>query len=218
MSVDSDSCNDSFFSMAGINTIDEAVFYSGREESMLGGFGWNFAILDTGCNKSVAGSEWTKEYLAALGDIDRSKVVSTDVRDGQKFRFGGGKVFAAEQEVRAPVMVGTSRYYLNWYVVKAPIPLLWGKESMKKAEVLLDLPKDRARVKGEWIELATAEGSHYSIDLLPKTKSTRKFEALVAEEDPQDQDDDKEDKDQEDQDKDKGKLQVKDEFETLVAE
>ena len=76
---DNSSSEDSLFSMAGIDTINEAVFYSSREKNMLGGFGWNFAILDTGCNKSVAGSEWTKEYLAALGDTDRSKVVSTDV-------------------------------------------------------------------------------------------------------------------------------------------
>ena len=64
--------------------------------------------------------------------------------------------------------------------MEAPIPLLWGKESMKKAGVLLDLPKDRARVKGEWMELATAEGCHYGVYMLPKTDSMKKFETLVA--------------------------------------
>ena len=65
--------------------------------------------------------------------------------------------------------------------MNATIPLLWGKESMKKAEVLLDLPQDRAKVKGEWLELQTAKGSHSRIELLPKTKSTKKFEILVTE-------------------------------------
>ena len=51
---------------------------------------------------------------------------------------------------------------------------------MKKAGVLLDLPKDRARVKGEWMELATAEGCHYGVYMLPKTDSMKKFETLVA--------------------------------------
>ena len=193
---DSSGSEDSFFSMAGTDAIDDAVFYSSKEKNMLGGFGWNVAIIDTGCNKSVAGREWSKEYLAALGDEDRSRVVIKDVPEGQKFRFGGGKVFAAEKEIRAPVMIGTNRYYLRWHVVEAPIPLLWGKESMKKAGVLLDLPKDRARVKGEWMELTTAEGSHYGIDLLPRTESTRKFETLVAEGDGEDdyRDSDQEDK------------------------
>ena len=190
------SSEDSLFSMAGTDGIDEAVFYSSKEKNMLGGFGWNVAIIDTGCNKSVAGREWSKEYLDALGDEDRRKVVIEDVPGGQKFRFGGGKVFDAKREIRAPVMIGTNRYYLRWHVVEAPIPLLWGKESMKKAGVLLDLPKDRARVKGEWMELITAEGSHYGIDLLPRTESTRKFETLVAEEESEDDDrnSDKEDK------------------------
>ena len=98
-----------------------------------------------------------------LGDRDRNKVVIKEVKDGQKFRFGGGKVFATEKEIRAPVMIGNKRYTLRWHIVEAPIPLLWGKESMKKAGVLLDLPKDRARVKGEWMELVTVEGSHYGV-------------------------------------------------------
>ena len=128
--VESDSSSeDSFFSMAGreqgTDAIDDAVFYSSKEErNMLGGFSWNYAIIDTGCNKSVAGKEWSKEYLAALGDKDRNKVVIKDVQDGQKFRFGGGKVFAAEKEIKAPVMIGTKRYSLRWHVVEAPIPLL----------------------------------------------------------------------------------------------
>ena len=132
-------------------------------------------IINTDCNKSVSGKDWSKEYLAG----DRNKVVIKDIKDGQKFRFGGGKVFAAE--IRAPVMIGNKRYSLRWHIVEAPIPLLWGKESMKKAGVLLDLPKDRARVKGEWMELATAEGSHYGVNMLPKTDSMKKFETLVAE-------------------------------------
>ena len=34
--------------------------------------------LDTGYNKSVAGRKWTEEYLAALSDADREKVVSRE--------------------------------------------------------------------------------------------------------------------------------------------
>ena len=72
--VDSDSSSeDSLFSMASkeqeSDVIDDAVFYSSKGvRNMLGGFGWNYAIIDTGCNKSVAGKEWSDENLAALGD------------------------------------------------------------------------------------------------------------------------------------------------------
>ena len=80
--------------------------------------------------------------------------------------------------------------------MEAPIPLLWGKESMKKAGVLLDLSKDRVRVKGEWMELATAEGNHYGVDMLPKTDSMKKTEILVTDRDTENSD---HDSDQEDQ-------------------
>ena len=60
---------------------------------------------------------------------------------------------------------------------------------MVDAGVPLDLPQDRARVKGEWLDLATAEWSHYGVDLLPKSKSMRKFETIVAEWDTQEMED-----------------------------
>jgi hypothetical protein len=67
--VESDSSNDEdlLFSMATKRVaIDDAIYYSSKdEENILGDFGWNFAIIDTGCNRSVAG-RWTEEYLAAL--------------------------------------------------------------------------------------------------------------------------------------------------------
>jgi hypothetical protein len=52
---------------------------------------------------------------------------------------------------------------------------------MKKAGVLLDLPEDRARVNGMWTDLVVSKGSHYGINMLPKSKSMGIFEGLIAE-------------------------------------
>merc|ERR1712112_673172 len=65
---------------------------------------------------------------------------------------------------------------------------------MGKAEALLDLSKDRARINGKWVELVTAERSHYGMNVFPKTDNTRKFETLAAEGDRKGKDKDKEDK------------------------
>jgi hypothetical protein len=117
----SSSDEESLFTMG----IDETVYMVSKEEdNILGGFGWNFAILDTGCNKSVAGRRWTEEYLAVLGEADKEKVQIKEVDVKQKFRFGGGKVCVATKEVKAPVSIGNKRYKLGWHVVEAPIPLL----------------------------------------------------------------------------------------------
>ena len=105
-----------------------------------------------------------------MGDKDKRKVKTKEVTNEQKFRFGGGKVLVAIQEVSAPVIIGEKHYNLQWFVVNAPIPLLWGKESTKEADVLWDLPQDRAKINGEWVDLETARGEYYGIYLLLKTK------------------------------------------------
>ena len=131
--------------------------------------------------QKYCGKRWTNENIATLGEKDKRKVLIKDVTNGRRFRFGGGKAFTDIKEVKAPVRIGSKHYNLSWFVVNTPISLLWGKESIKKAEVLLDLPQDRAKVKGDWLEHQTAKGSHYRIELLLKTKDTKKFDILFAE-------------------------------------
>ena len=58
---------------------------------------------------------------------------------------------------------------------------------MKKAKVLLDLPNDRGRIKGTWVELITSHCEHYRLNLLPKSNSMAVFEGLVAQENEEDE-------------------------------
>ena len=90
-----------------------------------------------------------------IGEKDKRKVNTKEVTNEQKFGFGGGKVMVAIQEVSAPVIIGKKHNNLQWFVVNARIPLMWGKESMKKIDVLLDLHQDRAKITGEWVDLET---------------------------------------------------------------
>ena len=54
--VESNSSNDEDSMFSEPSVIDDAVFFLSKDEdNSLGGFGWNVAILDTGCNRSVAG-------------------------------------------------------------------------------------------------------------------------------------------------------------------
>ena len=89
-------------------------------------------------------------------------------------------MWSAMLQVTAPIQIGNKNYKMTWYVVKVPIPLLWGKESMKKAKVLLDLPNDRICVDGEWVDLIIAQCGHYGLKLLPQSRQMERFEALVA--------------------------------------
>ena len=77
------------------------------------GFGWRFAIIDKGCNRSVTGRRWTEEYITDIGQKDRKKAVIKNVTNRQKFILGEGKVFAAKDEVKALVMIGNKHYSLG---------------------------------------------------------------------------------------------------------
>ena len=77
-------------------------------------------------------------------------------------------VCKARTRVTAPVEIAGKKYMLSWHVVDAPIPLLWGKQSMKKAEVVLDLPNDRVRIKSTWVNLAVSSCNHYRLNMLPE--------------------------------------------------
>ena len=81
--------------------------------------------------------------------------------------------------ISAPVEIGGKKYRLSWHVVEAPIPLLWGKESMKRAEVLLDLSNDRARIKGPWVDLIISNCDYYGVSMLPKRETMETSEGLV---------------------------------------
>merc|ERR1712059_87702 len=50
---------------------EEASSDDDEERKLMGGFRWNYAILDTGCNKSVAGTRWTEEYIKRLSSNDK---------------------------------------------------------------------------------------------------------------------------------------------------
>ena len=51
-------------------------------------------------------------------------------------------------------------------IVNNEIPLLLSKESMKKAEVVLNFAKDTARVLDETVDLVCTSSGHYCIPLM----------------------------------------------------
>ena len=71
--------------------------------------------------------------------------------------------------ITAPAVIGGKRYRMTWHMVEAPIPLLWGKKSMKKAGVLLDFSNDRVRINNIWTDLIVFSCDYYRLNILPKS-------------------------------------------------
>ena len=72
--------------------------------------------------------------------------------------------------ITVPAVIGGMRYRMTWHIVEAPILLLWGKESMKKAGVQLDLSNDRVKINNVWTDLVVSSRDYYGLNILPKNK------------------------------------------------
>ena len=54
------------------------------------------------------------------------------------------------------------------HVVKSNLPLLWSRAAMSRAGTILDLPRNRAKILGVWVNLNMTAAGHYCLNILPK--------------------------------------------------
>ena len=165
--------------------VDDVILYTGNNKKKtieLGSETLGCALLDCGCTSNVCGNDWWNSYRASLLPEDRKKV---RVEDGgnKKFRFGGGEILAATKFVTFPAQLAGRRITFKCHVVNSGIPLLWSKPSMTKAGVVLDLPNDKAKILGLWVDLDLTTAGHYSIDITPGNLTKEELCLLTLPED-----------------------------------
>ena len=160
--------------------VEDIVLYSGKREDVSGLCSETLgcALLDCGCTSNVCGELWLKSYLASLSEKEKEKVVEEGSK-GKRFKFGGGEVLASLKQVTFPAVLAGKCVMIKSHVVKSKIPLLWSKPSMTKAGVLLDLPGDRAKILGVWVELEVTSAGHYALFILPVEEKLTKVESCL---------------------------------------
>ncbi|VDI06062.1 Hypothetical predicted protein [Mytilus galloprovincialis] len=120
------------------------------------------AIIDTACTRTVCGENWFKQLLERTGDI-------TTVTSSRAFKFGDGKVVNSFMRATIPAQIGSTNCKIETEIVKADIPLLLSKASLKKAGTVLDLKNDRAIMFNKPVELEFTSSGHYCVNIV-KTK------------------------------------------------
>jgi hypothetical protein len=170
--------------MATDGPAEDVIMYTNNKEKIahLGGECLGSALLDCGCTSNVMGEAWWRSYKASLSPELKAKVKESDPA-GKKFRFGGGRVLPSIKLVMFPATLAGKDVMFRSHVVSSDIPLLWSRPSMAKAGTVLDLPQDKAKIFGEWIDLNRTSVGHYSIDILPKDDKTVEQSLLALPED-----------------------------------
>ena len=120
----------------------------------------NSAVIDTACTQTVCGEKWLHQYQMHIKDGELRSSFSN-----RPFRFGDGQVVKSFKQVVLPAKIGSTKCSIKTEVVKANIPLLLSKESLKRADTVLDLKNDTAEMFGEPVKLHFTSSGHYCIDI-----------------------------------------------------
>ena len=86
------------------------------------------AVIDTACTRTVCGEKWLSNFLEKTCD-DIPTYSSS-----RAFKFGDGKVVNSFKWANIPVHIGNTSCKIDTEIVKADIPLLLSKSSIKKGQ------------------------------------------------------------------------------------
>ena len=118
------------------------------------------AILDSGCPKTVRGEVWLEVYM----DLLKEKPNVTQSDSNASFKFGNGRSIKSNRKVEIPVIIEDSPVLLlTGDVISFDIPLLLSKESMKRANTVIDFKNDYVELFRKNINLFFTSSGHYCI-------------------------------------------------------
>lgn len=129
----------------------------------------NAVVLDSGCPTTVTGKVWLSMFLETLGEDQKKSVQWTN--SDRLFKFGPGTAYRSTGCVTFPCMMGMTKCRITADVVDCDIPMLFGRESMKKAGTVLHLDEDRVTMFGEPMALEVTSSGHYCLPLTSQCQS-----------------------------------------------
>lgn len=176
------SCPDSWENLSKSSNVEKVGLYTGNASNellVLVSETSNHAVVDTACNKTVAGQIWIDLYLDSLDDNNRDQI--TYSHSDSVFRFGGDRVLRSLGKITFPCSIAGTECTITTDIVDSTIPLLLSKESMKKAGMKLDLTEDKCIIFEKEIDLTCTSSGHYAITLDQPPVHRGEMVVLIAE-------------------------------------
>ena len=134
-----------------------------------------YAIIDSGCTRTVCGETWLNTYLDTLPNNIRRQVYSESSEC--HFRFGDGEVFHSDRVVMLPVQFGSESAKLGVNIVTCDIPLLLSRITLKRAGCRMDFTRDRVILLGEEVPVKISSSGHYCVPLM---RNSDQYPRLVS--------------------------------------
>lgn len=126
----------------------------------------NLAVLDSGCNITVCGKKWLAKYVASLDHSDRCKV--NTVQSEKVFKFSDGVSVESIGKCVIPANVCGQNVNIATEVVVPDIPLLFSKNAMERAKMVLNFDKKTTSAFGKTFPMEKSGSGHCCIDVTRK--------------------------------------------------
>ena len=125
-------------------------------------------ILDSACTKTVAGTDWMNDFVAALPRNMKEKVTKNHTT--AKVVFGGGDSVESLTNVVIPVSIGSLNCNLSVEVVPGSLPLLISLKTMSDIGFLINFSSSQLFLGKTEIIMHKTPTGHLTVDLVPKTE------------------------------------------------
>ena len=110
-----------------------------------------FGVLDSGCGKTIVGSETLRPFEKMWSQRGMAPPCKTP--EVNQFRFGNGQVETSDHSVAMPVVIAGKRGILNAAVVAGKAPLLISRPAMQALRASIDFEKNEMQPFTEKIRM-----------------------------------------------------------------
>ena len=125
----------------------------------------NAAALDTCCTSSVAGKKWLDIYCDALPH-EMKRLIEGPYKGSKRFKFANMQSLKSTGTMRIPICPTGEIAMITVDVLPTDIPLLMSKKDMTRLEMIINLTKETASVKGKEVALESTSAGHFILPLI----------------------------------------------------
>ena len=122
-----------------------------------------FAVLDSGCGRSIIGHETLAQFCQIW---EKSNVPQPEIqKEKNVFRFGNGQQETTNELVEMPIVMAGQRGVVRAAVIKGRAPLLMSKHALKKLRAKMDFEGDKLTLfkEAKSVCMVTNEAGQYMV-------------------------------------------------------
>ena len=158
---------------------ERVIAVTTKELSVFVSESFDSAVIDTACTSAVCGRKWLDRYVSSLEVCQQKEIVRN--HSDVTFRFGDGRKIVSEESVIIPAKFGDTVSKIKTEVVQIDIELLLSKESLKRANAVLDIKNNTAVLFSNEVKLKQTSSGHYCVTTKNACSNNGADEVLIIE-------------------------------------